>query len=389
MTIEELEKKKIVIATHVYATGPAQDLLEYLRQEKAGRILFIGHPLFFSPKLKGSGYELYVKGELEKDVSRQIRKLPEPLAYIKDVLLNVFWVWKNGGKWDLFVGSDNLNAFSGIILKKLGRARKVVYYVIDYNPKRFRNRFLNMVYHKLDQFCVKHADETWNLSSRMAPARQEHFGFSGGKQKTVPIGIWFDRFQRVPFERIERHTLAFMGHVLEKQGLQYVLAAVPAIIKELPDFKFLVIGDGEYLSELKRRSAELGIEEHVEFTGYVEKHSDVETLLSRCACAVAPYEKYDQDGNLSFTYFADPGKIKSYLAAGLPVLLSDVPYNAKEIEEKGCGLVIDDMEKISEKIIALMNDEKKLERFRQNAVEYAREFDWGKIFSGLIMGSGI
>ena len=44
-----------------------------------------------------------------------------------------------------------------------------------------------------------------------------------------------------------------MGHILEKQGVQYFIDAVPLIIKSLPDFKFLVIGDGEYLKKLKEQ----------------------------------------------------------------------------------------------------------------------------------------
>jgi len=40
---------------------------------------------------------------------------------------------------------------------------------------------------------------------------------------------------------------------------------------------------------------------------------------------VALYDKYDEFGNLSYTYFADPMKIKVYLAAGVPVMTTDVP----------------------------------------------------------------
>lgn len=376
-----MKNKKIIIATHVYATGPAQDLREYFLKCKIEKLLFIGHPLFFDKKLKSSGYEIYEKGELKKENYKKLKKIPEPIAYLKDIFLNIFWVIKTGKKWNLYVGSDNLNAFSGIILKKLGGVEKVIYYVIDYNPKRFENKILNKIYHWIDQFCVKYADETWNLSPRMTQARKKYFNFSGGNQKTVPIGVWFDRFERLDFSQIEKHTLVFMGYILEKQGVQYVLDAIPDIIKEIPDFKFLVIGDGEYLENLKEQAKKLGIEKFIDFTGYIEKHSDVEKMLSMCACAIAMYEKYDKSDNLSFTYFADPGKIKAYLAGGLPIFLTDVAHNAKEIEEKRCGFIISqDKNEIAKKVIALMKDENILQEYRENAIAYAREFDWEKIF---------
>jgi glycosyltransferase involved in cell wall biosynthesis len=376
-----LENKKIIIATHVYATGPAQDLREFLLAKKVEKLLFIGHPLFWDEKLFGSGYEVYEKGVLREERYRKIKKNFALLLYSIDIWLNIFWVWKKMPKSDLYVGCDNINAFSGIVLRFFGKTKKVVYYVIDYNPTRFDIKILNYFYHKLDQFCVRYADETWNLSPRMAEARREYFGFSGGNQKTVPIGIWFSRFPRLDFSQIEKHTLVFMGHILEKQGVQYVIKAVPAIIKEIPDFKFLVIGGGEYLEKLKEYAKKLGVEKNITFTGYIEKHSEVEKMLSECSCAVAMYDKLDSNGALSFTYFADPGKIKAYLAGGLPILLSDVPHNAQEIEKRRCGYVISqDKEEIAEKIIALLKDEKTLREYRKNAIAYAEEFDWERIF---------
>jgi len=46
-----LKDKSYVIVTHVFATGPAQDLEEYLSNLKVENLLFIGHPLFY---IKGS-----------------------------------------------------------------------------------------------------------------------------------------------------------------------------------------------------------------------------------------------------------------------------------------------------------------------------------------------
>jgi glycosyltransferase involved in cell wall biosynthesis len=381
MTMLELETKKIVIATHIYTTGPAQDLREYLLAKKIGKLLFIGHPLFWDEKLSGSGYEVYEKGELKEEKYRKIKKNFALLVYSIDIVLNIFWTWRKLPESDLYVGCDNLNAFSGIVLRFFGKTKKVIYYVIDYNPKRFDVKILNYFYHKLDQFCVRHADETWNLSPRMAQARKEYFDFSAGKQVTVPIGIWFSRFPRLDFSQIQKHTLVFMGHILEKQGVQYVLDAVPVIAEKIPDFKFLIIGGGEYLEKLKEQMKNLGIEKSVEFAGYVEKHSDVEKILSECSCAIALYDKFDQNGALSFTYFADPGKIKAYLAGGLPILLCDVSHNAREIEEKRCGFVISqDRDEIARKVVALLEDEKTLKEYRENAIAYAKEFDWEKVF---------
>ena len=120
--------------------------------------------------------------------------------------------------------------------------------------------------------------------------------------------------------------MLFVGHLLEKQGVQLVLKAIPDIRKTIIDFDFSIIGKGNYEPALRRLVKELGIEDCVLFAGY-KSDKEMEQLASRCACAVAPYDMKTD----TWTRYADPGKIKNYLASALPVILTDVPYNAYDI----------------------------------------------------------
>lgn len=372
---------KVVIATHVYTTGPAQDLRDYFIGKKVEKVLFIGHPLFYDPKLKGSGFERYEKGKLMIKNYSPISKLPSFISYFKDIWQTVKWVKDSGEKWNLFVGSDNLNALSGLILKRMGLVNKVIYYVIDYNPYRFDNVLLNLIYHKIDQFCVKYADETWNLSPRMEWGRKKYFDFSGGNQKVVPVGVWLDRIN-LKVKKIP-NSLVFMGHVTKKQGIQNVIREIPKIIKKIPRFTFIIIGGGDYLGSLEALAKNLKVSRYVEFKGYIKDHREIERLLPQYSLAIAPYEKFDENGHLSFTYFADPAKIKLYLACGLPVLVSDVSYNAKDIEEQKCGMIFGD--NLSKEIISLLIDSHKILVFQKNSLNYAKRFDWKKIFSNTLL----
>ena len=122
----KLEDKKIIVSTHVYADGPAQALRNYLLQQRTGELLFIGHPLFFDKRLDGSGYELYERGNKLKAFHHRIRRLPAVISYFKDAFLDILYPLRFGKKWDLCVACDNLNAFSGIILRWLGRVDKII-----------------------------------------------------------------------------------------------------------------------------------------------------------------------------------------------------------------------------------------------------------------------
>ena len=82
-----------------------------------------------------------------------------------------------------------------------------------------------------------------------------------------------------------------------------------------------------------------------------KERKELEERMRNSALAVAMYEKNKE----SFTYYADPTKIKDYLSMGIPVLLTDLPYNAKEIEKEKCGIIVDYKKKdIADAVIKLM-----------------------------------
>lgn len=372
--------KSIIISTHVYSWGPAQDLRDYLVKNKIKKVIFIGHPLFLDPKLQGSGYELYCDGKKIQEYYGKIKKSPLLMSLLHDLFFTIFWTLRFGKKWDVFFGSDNLNAMAGVILKKSGLVKTVIYYVMDYNPQRFENKILNYAYHWIDRFCVKYSDETWNVSPRMSMARKKYFNFTAPNQKTVPVGMWFKRIKRLNFSDIEKQTLVYLGHVIKKQGIQHIIGAVPLIIKKIPNFKFVIIGGGDYMNTLKKQTEKLRVTKYILFLGYIKDNTEIENLLTKCALAVAPYER-EIEGLISYTYFADPGKIKLYLAAGLPVIMTDVPYNAKDLVKNQCAKIVELNDKdITKAILDLMTNDKRLDEYRINAVKYASKFDWDLIF---------
>lgn len=384
--MDDLKDKKIVLVTHILADGAPTELKKYLIP-RINRFLFIGHPFSFA-KDKRSFFEFYMDHKIIKSKRIKDYYLPEIVRYTKDLFLTIYWVAKSSLVFDFYIGADNLNTLAGLILRRFGRVKKVIYYTIDYSPLRFKNVILNKIYYFIEKYCACRADLVWNISPRIQEGRVKN-GLNPKKAAeyaVVPQGVWYNRIKRLPFEEVEKHALVFMGHILKKQGIQYVLYAIPLIVKEIPDFKFLVIGDGEYLNELENEVKKLNIKEHVEFTGYIDNHRDIENMIAKSALAIAPYEKKDEDNEINWTYYADPGKIKVYLGAGVPVLLTDVSFNAKEIERKNCGFVIDyDKETIARIVIDLMKDEERLKQYRKNAMDYAKQFDWNLIFDKALL----
>jgi glycosyltransferase involved in cell wall biosynthesis len=146
--------------------------------------------------------------------------------------------------------------------------------------------------------------------------------------------------------------------------------------KAIPNASFHIIGGGPFADELKLKVNERGLSLDVIFHGFIKDHREVESVLAGGAVAVATYIPEQAD----FTKFADPGKLKAYLAAGLPIVLTDVSPNAREIAEVAGGeLVSYEPESIANKIITILSDPETWVQRNTAALTYVQQFDWNVI----------
>lgn len=375
---EDIFNRKYGIITHRLFTGAGQDLYRFLKNNNTNYIMLVQHS-FSSASDRMTTFTKFASKNEDIIKCFDYKSLPDSLVYVKDFLYSFFGIFLNRNKFDVIFGCGGFNAFSALLLRSVGKCDKVVFYTIDYVPKRFESSFLNKIYHFIDKVCVKYCDQTWNVSGKMSEGRECYNGMPiklYTKQKVVPIGIWIDDLPFIDY-KYEKKTLVFVGHLLEKQGVQLVIKAIPTIIENITNFQFIVVGTGEYEPELKKLVHDLEINTYVNFKGPIYDPIEINNILGRSHLAVAMYNKEKDD----FTYYADPTKLKTYLAMGLPILLTDIPHNAHEIEGNRCGKIIEyDIENIARAIVELMNDEEMLNEYSMNSIEYMKQFDWNNIF---------
>lgn len=385
---EKLPEKSIAIVAHRYHPGGIDDhFVRFLNSFPTGHVLQIYHPFSYAHPIESRSIE-YKDGQKIKDETAPHFRGPDLLFYFKDVIFTLIFVFRSKIYFDLFVGMDNLNAIAGYFLKILGRVKYVVFYTIDYVPQRFKNQFLNRLYHRIDRFCCSFCDEVWNLSPAMEVARREN-GFNPRKpalQRVVPLGPQVDKILPPPIEKINRHTIVFLGHLIKKSGLELIIQTLPEIRKTIPDIKLLVIGDGPQIENYKKLAQNLGVKDAVEFKGFVSSNSEIGKMISYCSIGIAPYMP-EINGEKSYSYFSDPGKPKVYMACGLPVVIVRVPLIADEIEKAQAGYAISyDKKQMANAVLNLLNNDSLYQRYRNNAYRLGGTFDWGEIFSRALGG---
>ncbi len=117
-----------------------------------------------------------------------------------------------------------------------------------------------------------------------------------------------------------------IGRLTKQKGYEYLLAAIPRVMAQMPDTFFVIIGDGELRKELQAQANRLGISEHVLFTGQRE---DAISLLRHMHIFVSPS-----------IYEGLPTVIMESMACGVPVLASDIPGTDELIRDGENGWLV-------------------------------------------------
>lgn len=140
-----------------------------------------------------------------------------------------------------------------------------------------------------------------------------------GKVHVVPNGVntaKFDGLRRKSGDAAAPFTIGFIGTLKPWHGVEGLIDAFAILHRKWPQARLLIVGDGPQSEDIRTRIEKLSLENFVEMTGAVDP-ADVPKLYERMDVGVAPYP-----GNIDF-YFS-PLKVYEYMAAGLPVVASDI-----------------------------------------------------------------
>jgi len=194
-------------------------------------------------------------------------------------------------------------------------------------------------------------------------------GIPPAKIEVIECGIDERTYSFDPaVSKYEMPTALYLGRIKKYKSIQHLLLAWPRVLEQVPAARLQVVGDGDYLGELRRLATQLGISNSVEFPGFVSLESKVERFR-RAWCTVYPSLK--EGWGLT--------NIEAN-ACGTPALAADVPGLRDSVNEGQSGLLFKygDIEAIAAAIIGIFLDRERREQLSVGARKWAERFNWNE-----------
>lgn len=162
-------------------------------------------------------------------------------------------------------------------------------------------------------------------------------------------------------------------------GVEYLIEAIPPVIKKIPESRFLIIGKGQLSEKLMRRVRDLRMEKYVKFVGEVER-KDLLLYLNAADVYVSPSLS---DGTSA--------SLLEAMALGIPPVVTEIAGNVEWIKNGWSGILVPakNSQQLAEKMALLINNQRLRRQISQNALKTVKaKVNWrkhSKTFDNLIL----
>lgn len=236
------------------------------------------------------------------------------------------------GPFHHYLSVNAYTAWIGNCMRNLGFVRKTIYWVWDYYPVNYpdwRLKLIRILYWQFDKPSRSSSNRVLFLNKNLQLTRDVE-----RKNNIVPMGTDPSRKNISADAASDDITIGYLGMLKKSQGLDLLFDNLESLKKTIPKLRIEIIGSGpdeEYFNARSRKHAAM-----VTMYGFVENDRDVKEIMKHWSVGLATYIPFAWSEH----YWTDPSKIKAYLSAGIPVLMTNVPSFASEIQQYQAGFVI-------------------------------------------------
>jgi glycosyltransferase involved in cell wall biosynthesis len=291
----------------------------------------------------------------EVPMQREIAPWQDLTSFLK------IWRIIRRGKYDLVHAHSSKAGFLGRLAAKLSGVPAIIYsphgFAFQYRPqsnsgKIYRNleKFAGHFHHRL--LCVSQGERDLALQYRICSGLK----IAEPIFNSIPLAEMKPRRSPSELKQIlcipeDSLVVGMVAHFRPQKGYLHFIRAIPEILRNYPNAKFVIVGDGPLLPAVKNQLHSMGITDSVVLAGHQECTADYYQLMNVFV--------------LSSLWEGMPYVILEAMAMGLPVVATNIAGNNELVEHGANGFLtaMGDSHEIAERIIELLSDEKLRESF--------------------------
>ncbi|WP_036487788.1 glycosyltransferase family 4 protein [Myxosarcina sp. GI1] len=302
--------------------------------------------------------ELREKGYIVHSI--QIDRRIDPITNFKSILQLTKLIRQQ--QYDLVHVHTPIAAVLGRVAAKLAGVKRIVYtsHGLPFHDRSSPREYF--LYSNIEKFCSSISDLIISQNHEDI-ATAKRLGIAPQKLKYLGNGVDLDRFNRHRLDERQQSQLrrslnipnsteliiGTVGRLTRKKGMGYLIEAAARLIPQFPNLQITIVGgelntDPEpFYDELVARITELGIANHVIFTG---ERKDIPELLGLMDIFTLP----------TFTHEGLPRSIVEAMAMSLPVVATDIRGCREIVQHERTGFVVppEDSNSLAEALAKLL-----------------------------------
>lgn len=213
-------------------------------------------------------------------------------------------------------------------------------------------------------------------------------GVSKEKILVNPNGVDISKFKKVPkvtissikkkFQLVDHYIFGFIGTFGHWHGVIELAKAICLFYNQNPELtqktKFLVIGDGHFMNDVKKIIQDSKWNRNVILTGMIPQ-SDGPAHLLTADCLISPHIP-NPDGT---KFFGSPTKLFEYMACAKPIIASDLNQIGEILSDEKTAFMVEpgNIQELAQKMKYVFSNDSKAKLVGENSFKLVnQQYTW-------------
>lgn len=283
------------------------------------------------------GYQVTLLASQEFKPTGQDEKIPIEVVYFPSRLPQVFkpsllpwprgmhaWLKRHAGDFDLVIASESFQ-ISTLIAARICPSRLLIWQEMDRHQRLLFKLPSKFWYNLVLPLFMR--DVT--IVPRSEPAHQFMTRYSSNVSDVI-VDHGTDAHTLFPDEHVDK-AFVVISQLVERKNVDSIISKFARLVARdaYKDYRLDIIGDGDQMQQLKQLARTLGIQEKVNFHGFLPHSELAEPLRHSLALLI------DTSNDLNMVTIAEA------ITSGTPVVTNTKPSTASFIAANGLGIVRD------------------------------------------------